>query len=431
MECNLILILREGDAIIQNNLHEVLQNYVHSEDKIPEYVGTPTIVQTMEMDGITIPRYDNEFWTSGQRRASSIHEISYRACFKAQLPRFFIKLLSHEWDVVYDPFAGRGTTLIEAGLLRRNVILNDVNPLSHILAKPRFFIPTYAEVQSRLNEIPMNSQARANIDVSMFFHPATEAELVSLQMYLAQRQETGNEDSIDRWIQMVATNRLTGHSTGFFSVYTLPPNQAVSAESQKKINQRRNQIPTYKPIMPRILRKTKSLLRNLSPSDIQHLKQSGQKSVFLTKPAHNTPEIPTESVQLTITSPPFLKVVQYPADNWLRCWFNQMNSDEIGKNITLIGKLKEWLAVMDQVFKELYRITKPQGWIAFEVGEVHKGQIKLDEHIIPVGVAHGFSAVALVVNSQIFTKTSNIWGVKNNQKGTNSNRIVLFQKPSN
>jgi hypothetical protein len=35
---------------------------------------------------------------------------------------------------------------------------------------------------------------------------------------------------------MVAVNRLTGHSPGFFSVYTLPPNQAVSVKAQQKIN---------------------------------------------------------------------------------------------------------------------------------------------------------------------------------------------------
>ena len=46
----------------------------------------------------------------------------------------------------------------------------------------------------------------------------------------------GLEDNIDRWIRMVATNRLTGHSPGFFSVYTLPPNQAASQNSQIKIN---------------------------------------------------------------------------------------------------------------------------------------------------------------------------------------------------
>ena len=43
---------------------------------------------------------------------------------------------------------------------------------------------------------------------------------------------------MDDWIRMVALNRLTGHSAGFFSVYTLPPNQAVSVKSQRKINER-------------------------------------------------------------------------------------------------------------------------------------------------------------------------------------------------
>ena len=36
---------------------------------------------------------------------------------------------------------------------------------------------------------------------------------------------------------------------------------------------------------------------------------------------------------------------------------------------------------------------------------------------------------AVAINAQKFTKTANIWGVSNNSKGTNSNRIVLFRKP--
>jgi hypothetical protein len=40
--------------------------------------------------GRAFPIVTKEFWTSRQRQASSLHEISYRACFKPQLPRFFI-----------------------------------------------------------------------------------------------------------------------------------------------------------------------------------------------------------------------------------------------------------------------------------------------------------------------------------------------------
>jgi len=74
----------------------------------------------------------------------------------------------------------------------------------------------------------------------VFCHPKTEGELVSLKNYLKDRKSRGEEDSLDAWIRMVATNRLTGHSPGFFSVYTIPPNQAVSPERQIRINIEKN-----------------------------------------------------------------------------------------------------------------------------------------------------------------------------------------------
>ena len=72
--------------------------------------------------GQRVPFLTNEFWTSKQRAAHSLHEISYRACFKPQLPRFFIERLSRPDEVVYDPFMGRGTTLLESALLGRSTL---------------------------------------------------------------------------------------------------------------------------------------------------------------------------------------------------------------------------------------------------------------------------------------------------------------------
>ena len=34
----------------------------------------------------------------------------------------------------------------------------------------------------------------------------------------------------------------------------------------------------------------------------------------------------------------------------------------------------------------------------------------------------------VMINDQKFTKTANCWGVDNNTKGTNTNRIVVFRK---
>src|SRR4029077_7774779 len=76
--------------------------------------------------GRSVPTFVNEFWTARQRQASSLHEVSYRACFKPQLPRFFIERLTRPGEVVYDPFMGRGTTPVEAALLGRVPAGNDV-----------------------------------------------------------------------------------------------------------------------------------------------------------------------------------------------------------------------------------------------------------------------------------------------------------------
>jgi len=181
-----------------------------------------TEIDQIQSDHVNVTRYNNEFWTARQRKAASIHEISYRACFKPQLPRFFINLLTEPGDKVYDPFAGRGTTPIEAALMSRNVVVNDINPLCRILTEPRLAVPQLSRIEKRLSEIPLDLIATKDTSLSMFYHPKTETELLALRHYLLNKEKT-DLDEIDRWIRMVATNRLTGHSKGFFSVYTMPP----------------------------------------------------------------------------------------------------------------------------------------------------------------------------------------------------------------
>jgi len=395
-------------------------------DEVPD--STAITKDHLQIGRSKILRLTGEFWTSGQRQASSLHEISYRACFKPQLPRYFIKRLTSERDAVYDPFSGRGTTAVEAGLMGRSVVANDVNPLSRILTEPRLNPPTVKVVEERLARIKNGKKLAADLDLSMFYHRDTESEIVALKQYLAERRVNREEDSVDRWIRMVATNRLTGHSPGFFSVYTFPPNQAVSAESQKKINEKRKQKPEYRDTKGIVLKKTKSLLSNLTDQDRANLNKSARHAQFLTGDARATRSIANESVQLTVTSPPFLDIVSYAGDNWLRCWFNEIDVEAVTGTITMAKTIEQWSLVMGDVFKELYRVTRQGGWVAFEVGEIRNATVKLEEYVVPMGIQAGFSCEAILINSQIFTKTSNLWGVKNNKAGTNSNRIVVFRR---
>jgi hypothetical protein len=395
-----------------------------------EFGKRTQIVETKTMafsgESMVVPTYVNEFWTSKQRAAHSLHEVSYRACFKPQLPRFFIERLTAPSEVVYDPFMGRGTSLVEAGLLGRLPWGCDINPLSVVLTSPRLNPPTLEQITRRLREIDFSKAPETPEDLLVFYHPETLKEICALRTYLQQQHWAKRSDYVDDWIRMVAVNRLTGHSPGFFSVYTLPPNQAVSLKAQQKINETRGQRPPRRHVADIIARKSRQLLVDCDAKTMRALSDARQDARLLTRSSATVPDLPTASVSLAVTSPPFLDVVDYAGDNWLRCWF--IGVDPASVRLTVPKKLEDWQASMTEVFRELHRVLKPGGHVAFEVGEVRNGKIKLEEAVLPCGLRCGLTPMLIVINDQKFTKTANCWGVDNNAKGTNTNRIVVFQK---
>jgi hypothetical protein len=376
-----------------------------------------TATRQAEIDGV--PVFENEFWTSRQRQAHPLHEISYRACFKPQLPRFFIEAFTAAGACVYDPFAGRGTTLIEAALMGRRATGNDVNPLSRMLIVPRLDPPAFGEVAARLGDLQrtLSPSAETPGDLLAFYHPDTLQDIARLRRHFLEHEG----DSVDAWIRMVCLNRLTGHSSGFFSVYTLPPNQATSAMRQRKINEARGQVPPKRDVFAIILRKTKALLKAPLPMDFAR-----QKACLLSGPAESTPQIGDASIDLIVTSPPFLDVVDYPMDNWLRCWFAGIDPNAVP--MTLHRSLADWEKFVAACFQEFARITRSGGKVAFEVGEVRGGKVALEHAVLSAARGLPFEPLAVMVNRQAFTKTAQCWGVDNNAKGTNSNRIVVFER---
>ena len=196
---------------------------------------------TIEVEQEGIPYFVNEFWTSAQRAAHSIHEVSYRACFKPQLPRFFIENFTIPGDIVLDPFMGRGTTPIEAHLIKRLAFGNDINPLSLLLTRPRLRIPRLIDIERVLKSVPWEKGKIDREDLLEFYHPVTLRQLCALREWLMREAPIADcrPDPAADWVRMVAINRLTGHSPGFFSVRTMPPNQAISIKAQRRINEKK------------------------------------------------------------------------------------------------------------------------------------------------------------------------------------------------
>jgi hypothetical protein len=293
-----------------------------------------------------------------------------------------------------------------------------------MLTRPRLNPPSEDDVAERLREIDLRATVDSREDLEVFYHPQTLQEICALRHYLLQREAAGAIDDLDDWIRMVACSRLTGHSPGFFSVYSLPPNQAASVVAQDRINAARGQAPPRRDVAERILKKTQSLLRHYDPET--GLGAAARGAMLLTADAEDTPAIASGSVDLVVTSPPFLDVVDYAETNWLRLWFCGIDADEM--RLTMCRTVEDWQESMTSVFHELARVLRPGGRIAFEVGEVKGGKVFLDEAAIPCGITAGLEPEVVMINDQEFTKTAHCWGVSNRKKGTNTNRIVVFCK---
>ncbi len=87
----------------------------------------------------------------------------YPAKFFPELPRWLIKRYSQEHDQILDPFAGSGTTNVEALLSKRNSVGIDVDPFSRFISKVKV---------TPLPETELRSAQKVLLEAVLNYHPA-------------------------------------------------------------------------------------------------------------------------------------------------------------------------------------------------------------------------------------------------------------------
>ncbi len=372
-----------------------------------------------DIDGV--PVFENEFWTAKQRQAHPLHEVSYRACFKPQLPRFFIEAFTEPGAGVYDPFAGRGTTLIEAALLGRR-----------------------PDRQRRQSAEPAADRAAAAAAVDRGCGRASEGAGARLA---AERRRAGRSarllssgnacgtsrgcgatssnsrgDAVDAWIRMVCLNRLTGHSSGFFSVYTLPPNQATSAVRQRKINEARRQVPPKRDVFEIVLRKTKALLKAPLPAELW--RRGGQDPDGAGGAYAGDRRRQRRSDRDVAAVPGCGRL----SDRQLAALL--VRRDRAGDGADHAAPVAGGLGALR---RSLLHASSP-AWCGRAAGSRSKwakcaaATLALEHTVLSAAAGLPLQPLAVMINRQVFTKTAQCWGVDNNAKGTNSNRIVVFER---
>ncbi len=381
---------------------------------------------------------EGSLWTASQRRMNPVHySISYRASFKPELPEFFIHRYLKDQGVrqarVLDPFGGRGTTAMTANMAGYAADHNDLNPVSVFIARSKRFIPPVSRIEAKLGALDLRRKKFSLTEdekekLTPFFHEDTIQEILNLREVILS--EEGRNDPELQYIGLTALSRLYGHSSGFFSVYTFPQ-ISIKPEYQAKNNKKRNQVPDYRPLKPRILAKAK---RDLAKGVDLHYHNASVNNRYFADDSRNLKGIETGSEDLIVTSPPFLDKVDYLQDNWMRAWFLGFEEHNENLNLSVYSDLAEWLRFMKDTILECGRTLKTGGRMVIEVGEVEyrKKIHHLEEELLsllPMKTEGGtLIGEEIFLNTQKFTKLSNCWEVENNTKGTNTNRCLVIKK---
>ena len=107
------------------------------------------------------------------------HLHAFAAKFPPQLPRLFINALTQPGEIVLDPMAGSGTTLVEAMLAERYGIGVDLDPLAVLLAKTKCTaLPIFEAMQvgrAVLQAAQKNVQPLDDAQLGKFYAPRAVA----------------------------------------------------------------------------------------------------------------------------------------------------------------------------------------------------------------------------------------------------------------
>lgn len=265
----------------------------------------PLSYSTIKNDFSSLPA--NDKWSFKDVKRSKTNYIShgyhrYPAKFIPQIVKKLILRFTDENDIVFDPFGGCGTTLVEAKTLNRKSIGFDINPVAKLIAetkitpiKPIFlknyfdkFTVDYDRIRD-IDNFPFQHSERVNY----WFDLQTQNELDKL--YLAINKI---KNSNVRRFYLCAFSHILKNSSKWLMKSTKPqidPNK-VPADAFDTFIRHLKQMMSKNEDFYKLLQET----GNLKTTAKMKLRDSTKKFPF-----------ENDSLDLIITSPPYVTSYEY------------------------------------------------------------------------------------------------------------------------
>ncbi len=273
----------------------------------------------------------------------------YRVKFHPQLIKGIINIIGiRKGDIIIDPMAGSGTTNIEAALMGIDSYAIDVSPFCQIMIETKF----------NALSIELNLLEKADLNSSKWFSFFNKKNIL-------QELNKNNEEKR--------------------KIYYLALLAYLDALGYSKRVVRSNHEQLFQKVINRYVETVKNLLKN------GYYKKSaiGKVEILKNSDAINI-ELPNESIDGIITSPPYSFAINYVKNDkdqleYLGYNTNQLKNQLIGlKGKNKKEKLEIYFNDMDIFCKEASRILKKNKYFVMIIGSNtnQTGGIRLEETII-------------------------------------------------
>lgn len=361
---------------------------------------------------------------SPKNMKNKLHTIcSYMAMYPPSVPNHFIKNYSKEGDMVLDTFSGRGTTVLEAITLNRQVIGNDLNPLAFLLTKAKCNVPRKSSIIKKINEL--ESQFRKNSiniateepKIRMIFSDYTLKQLIFLKNELKWKKS-----NVDTFLASLVLGILHGSSQGYLSL-SMPNTFSMSPNYIKNYIEKNGLIKPNRDVFLLLRRKLERCYQ-----------QTNIRGKTYNKDARRMTRIKDASINLIVTSPPYTRVIRYGQFNWIRLWFLGENVKKVDNKLFFSQSLSKYRIFMKEVLNEMKRVLKPDGRIVLVIGDVkdrtNNEILNLAQDVWETCARPlEFKLVEPIIEDIIRdeTKVSKIWGTKKGN-ATKIERILILRK---
>lgn len=344
----------------------------------------------------------------------------FPAKFIPEIPRWPIFKYSKEFDIVLDPFVGSGGTLIEARLQRRNSYGIDVHPMAQLITKVAITpLDSDKLIKAKnwlLKEIYADDKNNINIpdfaNRDYWFKPEVARDLAVITKHINRIED---EDIYDFFSVCLSSIIREASNADPKFLYAL----AIS-KKMRELKQRKTDVFNL----------FKEKVREQVPKMIEFSRKC-PRDVFakiIGKDARDI-ELENESVDLAVTSPPYLNAVDYPRAHqlemyWLGLWkgrladlkksyigteqiiskeystlkhYGNPRLDDALEKIYEKDKKRSYVVFkyfidMKQNFQEVWRILKPGGRYVVVVGDnvIRKIQVPTHEFLMDIACEGGF-----------------------------------------